>query len=112
VRAVDFSFASLQSNVSPTLTLTLFAYNRALYNTSIDFCNFFGGLFCPLPLTNLSEAGTYNLPDSFRGSLPGIAFTVPDLDALARVTLDDAQGSQQYACVRFPQCPPFLGSRC
>ena len=54
---------------------------------------------CPLPQYNFTGSFVYILPDSANINLPSIAFSVPDLDAYAQVTLTDQADGSEALCL-------------
>ena len=71
-------------------------------NVSIDICSLFGGALCPLPLYTFNGADSIPLPDSLdiASHLPAIAYTIPDIEAYAQLTLTDVQSGDIKACIQ------------
>lgn len=85
------------------------AYGMDLVNRTVDICSLVNGVLCPLPQLNISgefpkEAiaellayGTFQLPDDV--NIPSIAYSVPNLEAWARLTLTNTNGTEAL-CVQ------------
>lgn len=71
-------------------------------NVTLDLCNILGGALCPLPMYNFTGADTITLPSSLdvAGKIPGIAFTIPDLEGFAQLTLTEVGTGAVKACVQ------------
>lgn len=53
----------------------------------------------PLPTYNFSAAGEYTLPNGTAPDLPGIAYSIPNLEAVATVTLIDNVSGEVASCL-------------
>ncbi|EMC92486.1 hypothetical protein BAUCODRAFT_292735 [Baudoinia panamericana UAMH 10762] len=90
--------STIQGNV--TIDLVVIAYGLNVYQTTLDPCTMgFQGL-CPmsegqisLPLSNVP------IPGSALKEVPGITYTVPDLDARVQVYFNSSNTGQAAACV-------------
>lgn len=100
--AFNLSAASVQPNVSVNANLMLNVYGMKPVNLTLDLCNILGGALCPLPRYNFTGADTITLPSSIdvTGRIPGIAFTIPDLEGFAQLTLTEVGTGAVKACVQ------------
>ncbi|KAF3145201.1 hypothetical protein TWF703_007785 [Orbilia oligospora] len=91
-----------QQEVIADLVVT--AYGKEVYRQSFDPCEKNIALLCPLPVGNFSAADTLPIPPEFASQIPAIAFTIPDLDGLAKLELrsktNGTDGGQTLACLQ------------
>ncbi|KAK6505024.1 hypothetical protein TWF481_006956 [Arthrobotrys musiformis] len=74
-----------QQEVTAELVVT--AYGKEVYRRSFDPCENNIPFLCPVPAGNFSATGNLPIPAEFASQIPSIAFTVPDLDGLAKLEL-------------------------
>jgi len=53
-----------------------------------------------VPKGTFQASGTQDIPTTFADQIPGIAFTVPDLDGTAKLELKAIDGGQNVACIQ------------
>jgi hypothetical protein len=90
--------SSLNGNV--TANLQLIAYGFTVVNESINPCD--QGLmgFCPLQSGQIPPIDTnIPIPASVKNNIPGIAYTVPDLDGVVRIYVNDRDTGATLACM-------------
>ncbi|KAK6528103.1 hypothetical protein TWF281_009356 [Arthrobotrys megalospora] len=91
-----------QQEVIADLVVT--AYGKEVYRESFDPCDKQIPFLCPVPAGNFSAAGNLPIPQQFADQIPAIAFTIPDLDGLAKLELksknNDTQGGTTLACLQ------------
>lgn len=90
--------STIQGNV--TIDLVVYAYGLQAYQTTLDPCELnFQGL-CPMSegQINLPQSNV-PIPSSALANVPGIAYSVPDLDATVRVYFNSTNTGQPAACV-------------
>jgi hypothetical protein len=124
-QSVTFSIsaAAVSNNLNVAANIYANAYGRQIINMTINLCDYLQGVLCPLPAINftgerdtrlcsqffrtgskyflLSFAGygTYPIPSQYTDDIPGLAWTVPDLEAFARITLTDNTDGSVAACL-------------
>ncbi|ABN68240.2 predicted protein [Scheffersomyces stipitis CBS 6054] len=91
------AISSLDTNV--TAQITLIAYGLNILSRNVSLCNLNYPEICPLTSGHLDLTSSYNVSRSITDQIPGIAFTIPDLDARVRVTITEDGKSDQLACV-------------
>lgn len=84
----DISAASVQDDLRVSVSVNVNAYGLGLFSLAIDLCNTVQAL-CPLPNYQFTGAGVFAVPEQFVNKIPSIAFTVPNLEAVATVELTD-----------------------
>ena len=57
-------------------------------------------LECPVPAGRFAAQGSQEIPSSFAGQIPSIAFSVPDLEGLAKLELKAADTGEDLACIQ------------
>ncbi|KAF3903992.1 hypothetical protein AA313_de0202012 [Arthrobotrys entomopaga] len=97
---LQYSFdgtSSIQGNVFIILDIIVYGYTA--YSKKIDPCAEKFASLCPM------AAGPVSLPpaainaSAFVNNIPGVAFTIPDIDGLARITIQMASNLQPVACL-------------
>ncbi|KAL1412775.1 hypothetical protein Q8F55_000523 [Vanrija albida] len=96
----SFAFASVEPNLNVRANLFLNAYGMVIFNETINICDLVSGVLCPLPMINFTGYGTYPLPESIQEQVPGIAWSVPNLEAYARVELWNQATNETAACLQ------------
>ncbi|KAK3112084.1 putative flavin carrier protein 3 [Teratosphaeriaceae sp. CCFEE 6253] len=89
---------TIQGNV--TIDLVVTAYGLQIYQTTLDPCELhFTGL-CPMSEGQLNlPPSNVPIPASALSNVPGIAYTVPDLDAKVKVYFNSTTTGLSAACV-------------
>ena len=84
-----------------TATLTVTAYGVNVYTKTFDPCAADTKVdqLCPVPAGSFSATGSQQVPSSYASQIPSIAYTVPDLEGNAKMTLNAKNGGQTVACV-------------
>jgi hypothetical protein len=90
--------SSLSGNV--TAKLQLIAYGFTILDETFDPCT--SGLmgFCPLqagPIPNIDT--NFPVPSDLKKNIPGVAYTVPDLDGVVRILVNDRDTGAPIACM-------------
>ncbi len=88
----DLSAASVQEDLRVSVSVNVNAYGLGLFSLAIDLCDTISVL-CPLPTYQFQGAGIFSVPEQFVSQIPTIAFTVPNLEAVATVELTDANNT-------------------
>lgn len=96
----DLSAASIQDNLNVSIALSVNAYGLGLFNVNIDLCSLAGGILCPLPKYQFSGGGIFPVPTQFSTQIPNIAYTIPDLEAVATLQLKDTSSNNVVGCVQ------------
>lgn len=85
---------------------SIIVYGLDVYDGSINLCDFGIKTMCPMQAGHLDVSGTYNITASEVNSVPGIAYTVPNLDAYVQVHIydvgDNGNNSTMLACIQAP----------
>ncbi|KAJ5779632.1 hypothetical protein N7457_007352 [Penicillium paradoxum] len=80
--------------------MTLTAYGYEAYKNTLDPCGIKGMGMCPMAAGPIDLGPlSLDLPDGTSDSIPGIAYTVPDLDANVRIVIKTADTKEKIACV-------------
>lgn len=88
----DISAASVQDDLRVSVSVNVNAYGLGLFSLAIDLCKTVSAL-CPLPNYQFAGAGVFAVPEQFVQKIPTIAFTVPNLEAVATVELKDTNNN-------------------
>ena len=71
-------------------------------NFSIDLCSVLKGALCPLPTYNFTGSDSLTVPSSINiaSLIPQIAYSIPDLEAFAQLTLVEPSTGKLRACIQ------------
>jgi hypothetical protein len=83
-------------------SLVVTAYGKQVYQKTFNPCDSATEVaqLCPIPKGSFAAAGTQDIPASYANMIPGIAFTVPDLDGIAKLELQPVDGGPDIACIQ------------
>ncbi|KAL5337863.1 hypothetical protein BJX70DRAFT_399242 [Aspergillus crustosus] len=87
-------------NVTAALSVT--AYGNEVYTKDFNPCddaNYISQL-CPVPEGTFSAAGSQEIPEDFVSQIPSIAFSIPDLDGVAKLQLKSKETGKDVACIQ------------
>ncbi|ODN94650.1 integral membrane protein [Cryptococcus wingfieldii CBS 7118] len=96
----SFSLASVESNLNVSANLYVNAFGIEVVNQTLEICDLLSGVACPLPQVNFSGYGTYPIPSRYTQDIPSIGFSVPNLEAYARVELLRVENGEVAACLQ------------
>ncbi|GME82668.1 unnamed protein product [Ambrosiozyma monospora] len=83
--------------------LDVIVYGLNVYNDKISFCDLGYSQLCPISSGHMTLDSTYQIESDMINKVPGIAYTIPDLDAYAQVQVyydDDTNYENPIACVQ------------
>ncbi|CAO1623027.1 unnamed protein product [Sympodiomycopsis kandeliae] len=95
----ELAAGSVADNVNVSIAAEVNAYGLGLINFNLDLCSIAGGMLCPLPTYQFNGAGVFPVPQDLLSEIPTIAYTVPDLEAVATLQLNNSQG-QGVGCIQ------------
>lgn len=95
------AISTISSGVNITANVTVVAYGLNVITQTIDFCELDVPGICPFQPGHLDINSNFeNISKSITDQIPGIAYTIPDLDATVRVVLvSTTDRSSPLACV-------------
>ncbi|RCK66288.1 Flavin carrier protein 2 [Candida viswanathii] len=106
---VYFNIVALSSIDNKTVgaNVNLIAYGLNVLQRNVSLCdidydntgNSKNNPLCPLTSGHLDLDSLYTVSDSVTKDIPGVAYTIPDLDARVRVVVYDTETGDQLACV-------------
>ncbi|CAN3372232.1 hypothetical protein DIURU_004233 [Diutina rugosa] len=79
--------------------ITLVTYGLIPLKQSFDFCSLNYPSICPFQPGHLDIQSSYTLDKKIMDMIPGIAYTIPDLDARVRVVIHSNSSTEPLACV-------------
>ncbi|OGE55789.1 hypothetical protein PENARI_c004G07587 [Penicillium arizonense] len=83
-----------------TADLTITAYGYEALTKTLDPCSIAGMGMCPMAAGPMDLGPlSLDLPSDTAANIPGIAYTVPDLDANVRITIKTKDTQEKIACV-------------
>lgn len=100
--SVTFNVQAISNinNVNVSANILLIAYGFNAIEQTINLCTLkeYQGL-CPLTSGHLDIYFSYQVSDSIKLQIPGVAFTIPDLDARVRILMYNTLNNEPLACV-------------
>ncbi|WWC91723.1 uncharacterized protein L201_006670 [Kwoniella dendrophila CBS 6074] len=96
----SFSLASVEPNLNLSANLYVNVYGIEPVNQTLNLCDYFAGVVCPLPQVNFTGYGTYPIPSKYTSKIPGLAWSVPNLEAYARIQLLKEDTGEVAACLQ------------
>ncbi|KAK9366057.1 hypothetical protein V1509DRAFT_649053 [Lipomyces kononenkoae] len=85
-----------QQNVTATIFVS--AYGKNLFNYTFDPCDYNIGPLCPAPSGTFSANGSVAIPSQYASQVPSIAFSLPDLDGYAKLTISNSESQEEIGC--------------
>ncbi|CCF58724.1 hypothetical protein KAFR_0F01280 [Kazachstania africana CBS 2517] len=77
----------------------VYAYGFKIISKSIDVCSLDWKQFCPMSPGNIEIESIEYISEEYVNEIPGIAYTVPDIDAYARLNIYNNE-SAKVACLQ------------
>lgn len=92
----------LDTEISGNVTahIQVYAYGFVIIDRTFDMCNLGWKQFCPLYPGSLQISSIEYLSKSVVNQVPGIAFTVPDIDAVVKVDVYDNVSGDRISCLQ------------
>lgn len=92
----------LATEISGNVTahVQIYAYGFVLIDKTFDMCNLGWKQFCPLYPGSLQISSIEYLDASVVNQIPSIAFNVPDIDAVVKVDVYDAETNEKLSCLQ------------
>ncbi|EGV63787.1 hypothetical protein CANTEDRAFT_104863 [Yamadazyma tenuis ATCC 10573] len=91
------ALSNIDANV--TANVEFIAYGLTAFTSNISFCSLNYETICPFTTGHLEVNTDFKVPKADTSQIPGIAYTIPDLDARVRVVLLDSDTDETLACV-------------
>lgn len=100
-RALQYN-VDLTTEISANVTahVQIFAYGFAIIDEDIDMCSLNWKQFCPLYPGSLQIESIEYISASYTDQIPGIAYTVPDIDAVVKVNVYDKKTGELLSCLQ------------
>ncbi|KAK5956892.1 hypothetical protein OHC33_002381 [Knufia fluminis] len=83
-----------------TASLVVEAYGMNVYNQTFDPCSEETKVeqMCPVPAQQFSAIGEFEVPSEYASQIPSIAYSIPDLDGMAKMVIQGKDGAEA-ACI-------------
>lgn len=91
------ALSNIDANV--TANIELIVYGLSVFQLNISFCSLNYETICPFSTGHLEVSTDFKVTSDQINQVPGIAYTIPDLDARVRVILMDSDTKANLACV-------------
>jgi hypothetical protein len=102
-KTVTFDVAGSSNKIqNVTAVLNVTAYGQQIYSNSFDPCSpgTFVEQLCPVPAGTFAAKGTQAIPKQYADLVPGIAFQIPDIAAMATLQLKAKDSGEKVACIQ------------
>ncbi|KAB8345982.1 hypothetical protein FH972_023034 [Carpinus fangiana] len=82
--------------------LQVSAYGVSVYNKEFDPCDNTTKVeqLCPVPAGHFEAKGTQKIPQEYASMIPGIAYTIPDLDGAGKLELISDETGKDLGCIQ------------
>lgn len=94
------SATNLASNLNASANIIVNTYGMTPLNYTFNLCDVLQGQLCPLPQYNVTGSLSLPLPSGIELPIPEIAFQIPDLEAVAQVTLRRVETGEAAVCLQ------------
>ncbi|RLV94193.1 putative flavin carrier protein 3 [Spathaspora sp. JA1] len=100
-RSLRYSL-DLTSDISSYVTahLQVYAYGFLIIEKDIDMCSLGWKQFCPVYPGPLQIDSIEYISEEYTKQIPGIAYQVPDIDAVVKVLVKDRDSQETLACIQ------------
>ncbi|KAK6455167.1 uncharacterized protein RJT20DRAFT_151230 [Scheffersomyces xylosifermentans] len=78
----------------------VYAYGFLIIEKNIDMCSLGWKQFCPVYPGSLQVESIEYISEEYANQIPGIAFTVPDIDAVVKVVVMNRSSGEQVSCLQ------------
>lgn len=87
-------------NTYVTAHVQVYAYGFLIIEQDVDLCNLGWKQFCPLFPGALQVDSIEYINEKYVKMIPGIAYQVPDIDAVVRVDVRDRKTGERVSCIQ------------
>jgi len=87
-------------NTYVTAIAQVYAYGFLIINEEINLCDMGWKQFCPVYPGSLQIQSVQYLDQKYVDMIPGIAYTVPDIDAVVKVDVYDRSTGEHLSCIQ------------
>lgn len=100
-RALKYNL-DLTTEISANVTahVQIYAYGFVIIDRTIDMCTLGWKQFCPIFPGSLQIESIEYISASYVDQVPGIAYTVPDIDAVVKVDVYDKNTGENLSCLQ------------
>mmetsp|Transcript_6888 Transcript_6888/g.8749 ORF Transcript_6888/g.8749 Transcript_6888/m.8749 type:complete len:800 (-) Transcript_6888:30-2429(-) len=100
-RSLKYSIdLTTEINAKVEAFVQVYAYGFLIIEKTVDMCSLGWKQFCPIyPGTMQVESIEY-ISEEYVNEIPGIAYTVPDIDAVVKVIVKDQADGKQLSCMQ------------
>lgn len=78
----------------------VYAYGFMIIEKDVDLCDIGWKQFCPLYPGQLKVDSVQYISSTYTKEIPGIAYQVPDIDAVVKVIVRDQSTGEQVSCLQ------------
>lgn len=100
-RALEYNI-DLTTTISANITahVQIYAYGFLIINKDIDVCSLGWKQFCPMYPGSMQVNSIEYISESYVKEIPGIAYSVPDIDAVVKLDVYDKQTGERLSCIQ------------
>lgn len=78
----------------------VYAYGFLIIEKTVDMCSLGWKQFCPIYPGSMQVESIEYISESYVNEIPGIAYTVPDIDAVAKVIVKNKENGDTLSCMQ------------
>jgi hypothetical protein len=80
--------------------IQVYAYGFLIIERDVDLCSLGWKQFCPIYPGTLQVESVQYISSEYTDQIPGIAYQVPDIDAVVKVLVKDRDSGEQLSCIQ------------
>lgn len=100
-RSLKYSIdLTTEINAKVDAFVQVYAYGFLIIEQNINLCSLGWKQFCPIYPGSMQVESVEYISEEYVKEIPGIAYTVPDIDAVVKVIVKDQNGGKQLSCMQ------------
>lgn len=80
--------------------IQVYAYGFLIIEKDVDMCSLGWKQFCPIYPGTMQVESIQYISSEYTNQIPGIAYQVPDIDAVVKVIVKDRDSGEQLSCIQ------------
>lgn len=100
-RALEYDI-DLTTTIAANITahVQIYAYGFLIIDKEIDVCSLGWKQFCPIYPGSMQVNSIEYISESYVKEIPGIAYSVPDIDAVVKLDVYDKSSGEKLSCIQ------------
>lgn len=83
----------MSNQTNKTVTIQVIAYGLLVVSEKVDGCSLGLTSLCPVSVGSININSNVEVPASVAAEIPGIAYQIPDIDGIAKIWINDTDGT-------------------